>query len=123
MKRTTDIRKIGICNLYQEILIQNFITLTKQRVRNRIMEVHDDTGNLIIEDKCVKKLVVNYFGDLSSTTFPSDFDSFMAELTPCITFQMNQSLLRIVMEEEIRHALFMMHLQKTLGPDEMTAFF
>ena len=36
---------------------------------------------------------------------------------------MNQILLRIATEEEVRHALFMMHPEKAQGPDGMTALF
>ena len=36
---------------------------------------------------------------------------------------MNQRLLRIATENEVREALFMMHLEKALGPDGMTSLF
>ena len=36
---------------------------------------------------------------------------------------MNQLLLRITIEDEVREALFMMHPEKSLGPDSMTALF
>ena len=36
---------------------------------------------------------------------------------------MNQILLRMATEEEVRQALFMMHPEKAPGPDGMTALF
>ncbi|XP_033136130.1 uncharacterized protein LOC117128234 [Brassica rapa] len=98
--------------------------LTKQRrVRNRIVGLHDVDGNWITEDNGVEKVAIDYFKNLFSTTSPSEFDSFMAEVTPGITLQMNQRLLRLVTEEEVREALFMMHPEKASGPDDMTALF
>ena len=98
--------------------------LTKQRrVRNRIVGLHDVDGNWITEDNGVEKVAINYFEDLFSTTSPSEFDSFLAEVTPGITPQMNQRLLRLATEEEVREALFMMHPEKAPGPDGMTALF
>ena len=64
--------------------------LTKQRrVRNRIVGLHDVDGNWITEDNGVEKVAIDYFEDLFSTTSPSEFDSFLAEVTPGITPQMN----------------------------------
>ena len=68
-------------------------------------------------------MVVEYFEDLFTTTSPSEFDAFLSEVTPGITPQMNQRLLRIATEEEVREALFMMHPEKAPGPDGMTALF
>ena len=98
--------------------------LTKQRrVRNRIVGLHDAVGNWITEDNGVEKVAVDYFKDLLSTTSPSEFDSFLTEVTPGITPQMNQRLLRITTENEVREALFMMHPEKAPGPDDMTTLF
>ena len=98
--------------------------LTKQRrVRNRIVGLHDAAGNWITEDNGVEKVAIDYFEDLFSTTSPSEFDSFLTEVTPGITPQMNQRLLRIATEDEVKEALFMMHPEKTAGPDVMTTLF
>ena len=85
--------------------------LTKQRrVRNRIVGLHDADGNWITEDTGVEKVAIDYFENLFSTTFPLEFDSFLAEFTSGITPQMNQRLLRIATEEEVKEALFMMRM-------------
>jgi len=98
--------------------------LTKQRrARNRIVGLHDSVGNWITENNMMEKVVVDYFQDLFSTTSPSDFESFLAEVTMGITPQMNQQLLRLATENEVKEALFMMHPEKAPGPDGMTALF
>ena len=68
-------------------------------------------------------MAVEYFEDLFSTTSPSDFEGFLEEIVPSITPQMNNGLLRLATEEEVRQALFMMHPEKAPGLDGMTALF
>ena len=98
--------------------------LTKQRrVRNRIVGLHDAAGNWIMEDNGVEKVAVDYFEELFSSTSPSEFDNFLSEIVPGITPQINQRLLRLATEEEVKEALFMMHPEKAPGPDGMTALF
>ena len=43
----------------------------------------------------MEKVAIDYFENLFSTTSPSEFDSFLAEVTPGITPYMNQRLLRL----------------------------
>ena len=98
--------------------------LTKQRgVRIRIVGLHDATGNWIAEDIGVEKVEVDYFEELFTTTSPTEFDDFLTEVTPGLTPQMNQRLLRLATEDDVREALFMMHPEKAPGPDGMTALF
>ena len=107
-----------------DLITQFYHALTKQRrARNRIVGLHDETGNWITEDNGVEKVAVDYFENLFSTTNPTVFDSFLAEVPPGITAQMNQRLLRLATEEEVRQTLFMMHPEKAPGPDGMTALF
>ena len=98
--------------------------LTKQqRVRNRIVGLHDAAGNWITEDTGVEKMTVDYFEEFFTATSPTKFDDFLTEVTPGITPQMNQRLLGIAMENEVREALFMMHPENAPGPDSMTTLF
>lgn len=85
--------------------------------------LHDASGNWITEESDVEKVVVDYFEDLFSTTSPTEFDSFLSEVRSSINTQTNRWLTRLATEEEIRQALFMMHPEKALGPDGMTALF
>ncbi|XP_048601936.1 uncharacterized protein LOC106377234 isoform X1 [Brassica napus] len=98
--------------------------LTKQRrARNRLVGLYDTDGNWIIEEQGVEKVAVEYFDDLFQTTAPSEFNCFLEEVSPSITPQMNQWLIRPATEEEIRQTLFMMHPEKAPGQDGMTALF
>ena len=71
----------------------------------------------------MEKVAVDYFEDLFSTTSPSEFNSVLTEITPGITPHMNQRLLRLATDKEIKEDLFMMHPEKTPGPDGMTTLF
>ena len=98
--------------------------LTKQRqVRNKIVGLHDAAENWITEDTGVEKVDVDYFEEIFSSTSPSEFDSFLSEVTPGITPEMNQRLLKLATEDKVREVLFMMHPEKAPGPDGMTALF
>ena len=57
-------------------------------------------------------MAVDYFKELFTTTSLSEFDSFMAEVTPGITLQMNQRLLRIATKDEVWKSLFITHPEK-----------
>ena len=99
-------------------------TLTKQRrIRNKIVGLHDELGNWITGESGVEKVAVDYFDGLFATTNPMEFDSFLDEIIPSISPQMNQILMRTETEEEVRQALFMMHPEKAPGPAGMTALF
>ena len=87
------------------------------------MGLHDDTGNWITDENGVEKVAVDYFEGLFNSTNPTEFDSFLNEIRPTISPQMNQMLLRLATEEEVRQALFMMHPEKAPGPDGMIALF
>ena len=62
--------------------------LTKQRrVRNRIVGLHDEAENWITEDIGVERVAVDYFEDIFTTTSPSEFDSFLEEVTPGLLYR------------------------------------
>ena len=87
------------------------------------MGLYDALGNWITEDMGVEKVAVDYFEELFTTTSPTEFDDFLTEVSPGITPQMNQRLLRVASEDEVREALFMMHPEKAPEPDGMTTLF
>ncbi|KAG7567099.1 Ribonuclease H-like superfamily [Arabidopsis thaliana x Arabidopsis arenosa] len=101
-----------------------FHALTKQiRARNRITGLHDANGIWSAEDKDIQNIAVSYFKDLFTTTKPEDFEESLAEIQSLITDQVNNFLTAPATESEVRNALFMMHPEKSPGPDGMTALF
>ena len=75
------------------------------------------------DENGVEKVAVDYFDGLFSSTNPTEFDRFLEEIGSSISPQMNEMLLRLATEEDVRQALFMMHPEKASGPDGMTALF
>lgn len=103
---------------------QFYHALTRQwRIRNRIVGLHDAAGSWITKDEGIERVAMEYFETLFRTSSPSEFDSFFDEVMSSITTQMNQRLLRPETEEEVWQTLFMMHPEKSHGPDGMTAQF
>lgn len=124
MKRSIDIKSQNMWYTAGDLNTKLYHALTKQqRVHNRILELCDEKGNWITKDQGVEKVAVDYFEDLFSTTSPLEFESFLEEITPSITIRMNQMMLRVATEDEVRHALFMMHPEKAPNPEGMTALF
>jgi len=60
---------------------------------------------------------------LFSTTSPSGFKEFLKEVPTLFTDDQNRILTFWASEEEVKSALFLMHPEKALGPDGMTALF
>lgn len=107
----------------RDLNIKFYNALTKQRrARNRIVGLYDTDGNWIVEGQGLEKVAVSYFDELFQTTSPSEFDAFLDEIGSITTPQMNQRLIRLATEDEVRHALFMMQPEKAPIPDGMTAF-
>lgn len=114
----------NICHTSGDFNTNFYQALSKQRrARNSIVGLHDEGGHWITEDKGVENGTVDNFDDLFHATSPSEFEGFLYEITPTITPQLNQRLIRNAMEDEVKQALFRVHPEKAPGPDEMTSFF
>lgn len=66
---------------------------------------------------------MEYFQDFFTSLNPQDFEEFFSEVPRLITDQMNEELTVIATEEEVWKVLFIIHPEKALGPDGMTALF
>ena len=66
----------------------------QRRINNKIVGLHDEEDNWITDENGVEKVAVDYFEGLFSTTTPTEFDSFLEEIVPSISPQMNEILLR-----------------------------
>ncbi|XP_030478290.1 uncharacterized protein LOC115695360 [Cannabis sativa] len=65
--------------------------------------------------------MVNYFNNLFSSS-QTDWRE-VTSCKNCVSFEQNAELLLPVLEEEVRKALFQMHLDKSPSPDGMTLGF
>ena len=68
----------------------------------------------------VGEIAEEYFKNIFATSNPSNVDRVLDMVDGVVTEEMNQSLLRPFMGEEVRIALFQMHSSKVPGPDSMS---
>lgn len=60
----------------------------------------------------IEEVAVSYFDDLFTSTSPTEFEEALVEISLVIIDQMNEFLTLNATEDEVRNALFMMHLKK-----------
>ena len=66
---------------------------------------------------------MSYFEKLFTTTNSQVFEDSLTKVKKLITDQTNDFLTGPATESEVRAVLFLMHLEKSPGPDGMTALF
>ena len=71
----------------------------------------------------METVIVDYFTKLFDSQGVIDVSEIMRAVTPKGTAVMNQELIRLVSNEEIKRALFQMHPTKAPGPDSMSPGF
>ena len=69
------------------------------------------------------RLASNYFETMFTTSNPASFDEILCGLSPTITAEMNTSLDRPFVVEEVQRALHQMAPLTALGPDGMSPIF
>ena len=87
------------------------------------MGLHNSGGDWVTSEEEIEGVAFDYFNHLFSTTSPAGYEIFLKEVPTLITDDQNRILTSWASEEEVRSALFMMHPEKALGPDGMTALF
>lgn len=96
--------------------------LTKQRrIQNKIIGLHIEEGNWVTSEPEVQGVAIDYFTQLFD--MPSDFETFLSEVSETITAAQNNTLCAQAPEEEVRLVFFMKHPEKSPGPDGMTTLF
>ncbi|XP_050258890.1 uncharacterized protein LOC126703871 [Quercus robur] len=65
----------------------------------------------------VEEVILKYFKEIYSTTFPTEFGASLGAVDRRVTEAMNDDLLKELKEEEVWQALMQMHPTKSPGPD------
>ncbi|XP_060972631.1 uncharacterized protein LOC133038482 [Cannabis sativa] len=89
---------------------------------NSISQLKDNGGRWVAWDSGLDTVIIDYFRDLFQTS-NIDLGSILNRVRPVVTQEQNEELLVPISEEEVRHALFQMHPDKSPGPDGMTPGF
>lgn len=94
-----------------------------RRARNRIVGLFDSDDVWATKDKDIFGIAANYFENLFTTTNSQEIEHALREVNTVITEDINGYLTAPPTEKEIHAAFFMMHPDKALGLDGMTAVF
>lgn len=67
--------------------------------------------------------IIDYFGNLFSSSNPTEFDPILQSIPQVITAQMNSQLTKPLTELEIQKAVFSLNPNKAPGLDGMSPIF
>lgn len=96
---------------------------TERRRNNRIGRLQKADGSWVEEEVEKIGFISNYFEQLFRSSAGTDTGQILDVVAPCVTAEMNESLLRDFTVEEIRNALHDIGDLKAPGPDGMPSVF
>jgi hypothetical protein len=96
---------------------------TQRKRRNHIERIHDEAGREWTKQEDIGIVFTDYFQGLFSSDGPVGIDECLSILTPRVTGDMNDSLTRPFLPEEVDNALRQMQPLKAPGPDGFGACF
>lgn len=80
-------------------------------------------GVWVHTEEDIEAVATGYFQELFTSSNPDTIEETIRYITESVNGDMNQSLLKIPLDEEIREAAFAINPEKALGPDGMTSLF
>uniref|UniRef100_A0A803NVA0 CCHC-type domain-containing protein n=1 Tax=Cannabis sativa TaxID=3483 RepID=A0A803NVA0_CANSA len=100
-----------------------FHSVASSRKRsNSLSQLMDNNGVWVNWETGLQHVITGYFQDLFQSS-NINLSSVLNGVRPTITCDQNNELLEPISEDEVRKALFQMHLDKSPGPDGMTPAF
>ncbi|XP_048593391.1 uncharacterized protein LOC125576910 [Brassica napus] len=93
------------------------------RARNKITQLLDENGNIVEDEEGLVAIATSYFRQIFESSNPEDIEEALAQIPSTITDEINDNLIALVTEWEVKLALFAMHPEKAPRPDGMTALF
>ncbi|KAM6569203.1 hypothetical protein CsatB_017188 [Cannabis sativa] len=81
--------------------------VTSRKKQNTITQLMNDVGHWVTWEDVLRNVMVDYFKNLFTSNV-ADYSTVVEEITSSITLDHNLSLLRLILEEEVRRALFSM---------------
>lgn len=98
---------------------------SNRRSRNRFSGLMDENGVWCSKPSEYTGILTRYYDNIFKSE-GSDFEAMeevLQAVLPCVSSDMNDSLIAPYTDEEIKKALFQMHPSKSPGPDGMSPFF
>lgn len=101
-----------------------FHASSKNRIaRNRLCSIVTDKNETVYGNQRIAREAERYFTELFTSTSHHNIDHVLRYITPMVTEEMNESLIKSVTDEEVKNALFSIGPTKAPGPDGFTALF
>lgn len=94
-----------------------------RRTINRFTVIEDEAGHAAYKEDDIASVISEYFQNIFSTNGDANLDVVAEVIQSCITSEMNDRLIRIPSDVEIKNATFSIHAEKAPGPDGFTAGF
>ncbi|KAB2609731.1 hypothetical protein D8674_041329 [Pyrus ussuriensis x Pyrus communis] len=101
----------------QALLAQEKAFWRQRQHKNALPGLYDEAGVWHADKRGMEMVIVDYFMKLFDSQGATDVSKIMRVVTPKVTNVMNQKLIQLVFNEEIKGALFQMHSTKAQGPD------
>ncbi|XP_072067018.1 uncharacterized protein [Arachis hypogaea] len=98
-------------------------TTIQRRIRNRIDKLRDETGQWIIGEANIMRLVERHFTKLFTSEGNRNLEECVTEIPKRVTREMNEELMANITDEEIKEAVFIMGCLKAPGPDGLNELF
>ena len=98
-------------------------TANNRQRKNRIEGISDLEGRWREGREEVEDVILKYFTEIYSTTFPTEFEASLGAVDRRVSEAMNAELLKEFKEEEVLQALMQMHPTKSPDPDGMSPIF
>lgn len=93
------------------------------RRRNLITKLTNAAGVEVFSEVEKGDVAVQFYSNLFQSSNPPPCPSWFQDFRPRVTPQMNAELLKPILEEEVREAVFSIDPSKAPGPDGMSALF
>jgi hypothetical protein len=101
-----------------------FHAKTRERARtNKIVSLKNEVGAYVTSQDELETLAINFYTGLFTAQDQTNPELITRFIQPRVTQDMNEKLCSPVTDSEIENALFMMHPNKSPGPDGFTAGF
>ncbi|XP_025693017.1 uncharacterized protein [Arachis hypogaea] len=98
-------------------------TTIQRRIRNRIEKLRDETGQWTQGEANIMRLVERHFTKLFTSEGNRNLEECVTEIPKRVTTKMNEELMAIITDEEIKEAVFSMGGLKAPGPDGLNGMF
>ena len=94
-----------------------------RRVQNKFSVIEDDDGNAFYEEPQIVQTISAFYQGIFSSQSCGNLGVVQEALSPKVTTEMNQTLIAVPTDNEIKMAVFSISVDKAPGPDGFSAGF